>query len=101
MNLISFEAYELLKKTGKIEGIYVTTCEISHLRDIYLRIEFNQEGYSIIRSKIRSGLLIELTGNIEGSVRTVYILNPFLMKKRDTFKNQILELFDKTLIAKK
>ena len=91
MNLISFEAYELLKKTGKIEGIYVTTCEISHLRDIYLRIEFNQEGYSIIRSEIQSGLLIELTGNIDRTTRKCYLLptdNISLLIKPLIFKKQ-------------
>lgn len=91
MNLISFEAYELLKKTGKIEDIYVTTCEISHLRDIYLRIEFNQEGYSIIRSEIQSGLLIELTGNIDGTTRKCYLLptdNIILLIKPLIFKKQ-------------
>ena len=67
----------------------------------YLAFSSETTYYSFIKRLIKASVLYQVKGNIQGSVRTVYILNPFLMKKRDTFKNQILELFDKTLIAKK
>lgn len=67
----------------------------------YLAINSETTYYSFIKRLIKASVLYQVKGNIQGSVRTVYILNPFLMKKRDTFKNQILELFNKPLISKK
>lgn len=74
MNLISFKALELLKKSGETDGIYTTSCNITHLNHLYARIECEQNGRKIIAKHIQLGSLIELTGNIYHETRKCYLL---------------------------
>ena len=74
MDLISFEAYELLKKTGDTDGIFTTMCNILHLNNLYAGFACDQYGLKIIKRYIQLGLLIELTGNIDQEIRKCYLL---------------------------
>ena len=74
MDLISFKALELLKKSGKTDGIYTTSCNITHLNHLYAGFACDQYGLKIIKRYIQLGLLIELTGNIDQELRKCYLL---------------------------
>ena len=74
MNLISFKALELLKKSGETDGIYTISCNILHLNNLYAGFACDQYGLKIIKRYIQLGLLIELTGNIDQEIRKCYLL---------------------------
>ena len=59
----------------------------------YLNIKSNKTFHTLIKRLIKVGVLYQMKGNILGSVRVVYIMNPFLSNRRKNFHNSIIRLF--------
>ena len=47
----------------------------------------------LIRKLMKLGILYQIKGNISGSVRVVYMLNPFLARKRKSLDKEVFEVF--------
>lgn len=47
----------------------------------------------LLQKLMRVGVLYQIKGNISGSVRVVYMLNPFLARKRKTIDKEVFEVF--------
>lgn len=59
----------------------------------YLDFSSRAKFTEMIRRLIKAGVLYELKGHINGAVRKVYILNPYLSNRRKTFHNSLFDLF--------
>lgn len=59
----------------------------------YLEIKSNKTFHELIKRLIKAGVLYQIKGNINGAVRVVYIMNPYLANKRKTFNETLLKLF--------
>ena len=47
----------------------------------------------LMRKLIKLGVLYQVKGRIMGDVRVVYMMNPFLARKRKTFDEQVIQVF--------
>lgn len=47
----------------------------------------------LIKKLMNLGILYQIKGNISGSVRVVYMLNPFLARKRKSLDKEVFEVF--------
>jgi hypothetical protein len=63
----------------------------------YLNIKSESMFFVFIRKIMKLGIIYQIKGNIHGSVRKIYMLNPFMSRKRRTFDHQVLEIFKNTL----
>jgi hypothetical protein len=61
----------------------------------YLEIKSEAMYMKLIKRLIAAGVLYQIKGNIYGSVRVCYMLNPFLSRKRKVFEEQVFEVFKK------
>lgn len=59
----------------------------------YLEISNRNKFYELMKRLIKAGVLYQIKGNINGAVRVVYIMNPFLANKRRTFNSTLVKLF--------
>jgi len=65
----------------------------------YLDISSESTYFALINKLIKVGVLYQVKGLIYGKVRKIYMINPFLSKKRKVFDEKVIEVFqsfDKT-----
>lgn len=48
---------------------------------------------NLIRKLMKVGVLYQIKGNIMGELRVIYMLNPFIARKRKTIDTQVFEVF--------
>lgn len=59
----------------------------------YLEIGSRAKFSDLMKRLIKIGVLYQVKGNINGAIRVVYIMNPYLSNRRKTFHNSLFELF--------
>lgn len=59
----------------------------------YLEIKSEAKYFELIKRLIKVGVLYQIKGLIYGEVRKVYMINPFLSKKRKVFDEQVIQVF--------
>lgn len=59
----------------------------------YLAISSESSYFALIKKLIEVGVLYQVKGLIYGKVRKIYMINPFLSKKRKVFDEQVIEVF--------
>lgn len=59
----------------------------------YLEIASQSKYFDLIRRLIKAGVLYQIKGLIHGEVRKIYMINPFLSKKRKVFDDKVIEVF--------
>jgi len=59
----------------------------------YLDISSQSTYFSLINKLIKVGVLYQVKGLIYGEVRKIYMINPFLSKKRKVFDEKVVEVF--------
>lgn len=47
----------------------------------------------LLQKLIKAGVLYQIKGNIRGEVRVIYMMNPFLARKRKTIDKEVFEVF--------
>lgn len=47
----------------------------------------------LIGKLMKVGVLYQIKGNIQGEVRVIYMMNPFLARKRKTVDNKVVDVF--------
>jgi len=60
-----------------------------------LNINSNSTFNILIRKLMKIGVLYQIKGNIMGSVRVIYMMNPLLARKRSKLDSQVFEIFKK------
>lgn len=50
--------------------------------------------FDLIRKLTKLGILYQIKGRIMGEVRVIYMINPFLCRKRVTIDKKVLSIFD-------
>jgi hypothetical protein len=58
----------------------------------YLNVS-NKTFHEVIKKLTIAGVLYQLKGNINGAIRVIYIVNPFISSRRKTFDKQLLNIF--------
>lgn len=59
----------------------------------YLEISSRSSYFALINKLIKAGVLYQIKGVIYGEVRKIYMINPFLSKKRKVFDEQVIQVF--------
>jgi hypothetical protein len=59
----------------------------------YLNISSKSSYFALINKLIKAGVLYQVKGLIYGEVRKIYMINPFLSKKRKVFDEKVIEVF--------
>lgn len=59
----------------------------------YLEIKSEAKYFDLIRKLIKAGVLYQIKGLIHNEVRKIYMINPFLSKKRKVFDEQVIKVF--------
>lgn len=59
----------------------------------YLQLKSEAKFMALIRRLMKAGVLYQIKGKIHGEVRVIYMLNPFLSRKRKTFEETIFNVF--------
>lgn len=59
----------------------------------YLDISSRSSYFSLVNKLISVGVLYQVKGLIHGEVRKIYMINPFLSKKRKVFDEKVIEVF--------
>lgn len=59
----------------------------------YLEIKSQSMFIGLIKRLIKAGVLYQMKGLIYGKVRVIYIINPYICRKRKVFENKILDIF--------
>ena len=59
----------------------------------YLEIKSEAKYFELIKKLIKAGVLYQIKGLIHGEVRKIYMINPFLSKKRKVFDEQVIKVF--------
>lgn len=60
----------------------------------YLEIRSESMFIGLIKRLMKAGVLYQIKGLIHGEVRVIYIINPYICRKRRVFENQILDIFE-------
>ena len=60
----------------------------------YLEIKSESMFIGLIKRLMKAGVLYQIKGLIHGEVRVIYIINPYICRKRRVFENQILDIFE-------
>lgn len=47
----------------------------------------------LLQKLMRSGVIYQIKGNIGGEVRVIYMMNPFLARKRKTIDSEVFDVF--------
>lgn len=58
----------------------------------YLNIT-NRTFHLVIKKLTTAGVLYQLKGNINGAIRVIYIINPFISSRRKKFDKKLLTIF--------
>jgi len=69
---------------------------IPHTNDTlqkYLEIKSQSMFIGLIKRLMKAGVLYQMKGLVYGEVRVIYIINPYICRKRKTFENKILDIF--------
>ena len=61
----------------------------------YLRVKSEAMYLNLIRRLMKAGILYQIKGLIWGEVRVIYMINPYLCRKRKIFENRVLDVFRK------
>lgn len=61
----------------------------------YLKIKSEAMFMGLIRRLMKAGVLYQVKGLIWGEVRVIYLINPYLCRKRKVFENRVLDVFRK------
>lgn len=59
----------------------------------YLKINSESGFIKLVQRLMKIGVLYQIKGNIYGEVRVMYMLNPFLSKKRNMIENDVISIF--------
>jgi hypothetical protein len=59
----------------------------------FLDISSKSSYFALINKLIKVGVLYQVKGLIYGEVRKIYMINPFLSKKRKVFDEKVIEVF--------
>ena len=59
----------------------------------YLEIKSESMYIKLMKRLTNAGVLYQIKGLIFGEVRAIYIINPHICRKRKTFENKILDIF--------
>lgn len=59
----------------------------------YLEIKSEAKYFDLIKRLIKVGVLYQIKGLIYGEVRKIYMINPFISKKRKVFDEQVIKVF--------
>jgi len=59
----------------------------------YLEIKSESMYISLVKRLIKNGILYQIKGLIYGEVRKIYIINPYICRKRKVFENKVLDMF--------
>lgn len=59
----------------------------------YLEIKSEAKYFDLIKRLIKAGVLYQIKGLIYGEVRKIYMINPFISKKRKVFDEQVIKVF--------
>ena len=59
----------------------------------YLEIKSEAMYISLMKRLMQAGVLYQMKGLIYGEVRKIYIINPYICRKRKVFENKILNVF--------
>jgi len=60
-----------------------------------LNINSNSTFNILIRKLMKIGVLYQIKGNIMGSVKVIYMMNPLLARKRSKLDSQVFDIFKK------
>jgi len=61
----------------------------------YLQIRSEAMYINLIRRLMKAGILYQIKGLIWGEVRVIYMINPYICRKRKVFENRVLDVFRK------
>ena len=61
----------------------------------YLQIRSEAMYVNLIRRLMKAGILYQIKGLIWGDVRVIYMINPYICRKRKVFENRVLDVFRK------
>jgi len=59
----------------------------------YLEIKSEAMYVNLIKRLMNAGVLYQMKGKIYGEVRKIYIINPYICRKRKVFENKVLDMF--------
>jgi len=59
----------------------------------YLEIKSEARYFDLIKRLTKAGVLYQIKGLIYGEVRKIYMINPFLSKKRKIFDDKVIQVF--------
>jgi len=59
----------------------------------YLEIKSEAMYIGLMKRLMKAGILYQMKGLIYGEVRVIYIINPYICRKRRTFENKVLDIF--------
>lgn len=59
----------------------------------YLAMNSESGFFRFVKRLMKLGIIYQIKGKIYGEVRVVYMLNPFLSRKRKVFDNKVFEIF--------
>ena len=59
----------------------------------YLEIKSESMYISLMKRLMKAGILYQMKGLIYGEVRKIYIINPYICRKRRVFENKVLDVF--------
>jgi len=60
----------------------------------YLEIKSESMFIGLIKRLMKAGVLYQIKGLIHKELRVIYIINPYICRKRRVFENKILEIFE-------
>jgi predicted transcriptional regulator len=61
----------------------------------YLQLSSSSTFSKLIKKLTEEGVLYQIKGKIYGRVRVIYMLNPYITRKRSTFDSKVFEVFSK------
>lgn len=59
----------------------------------YLEVKSESSFFKFLKKLIKVGVLYQIKGKIYGEVRVIYMLNPYVTRKRKTFDAKVFEIF--------
>jgi hypothetical protein len=60
---------------------------------IFLGYSSKSTFIKLLQKLIKAGVIYQIKGNIRGEVRVIYMMNPFLARKRKTIDKEVFEVF--------
>ena len=69
----------------------------NHTLQEYLEIKSKSTFFELIKKLMEIGVIYQIKGRIHGEVRVIYMLNPLISKKRNTFDSKVIKIFERLL----